>query len=102
MNKNRTILYATLHAALAAVYVGLVALLLRNAEGWFGPAQGSLGVAAFLLTFVFSAAVMGVLIFGRPAAWYLGGAKREAVYLLALTLGFLLLITLAVFLALAA
>jgi len=45
-----------------------------------------------LLVLVFSAALTGILIFGRPAIWYLDGKKSEALFLLFYTLGALLII----------
>lgn len=59
-----------------------------------------LGPVAFLSTFVFLAALMGVLIFGKPILWYLDGRKKEAVQLVFYTLGSLLVILVLVFLAL--
>lgn len=45
-----------------------------------------------LLLFVFSAALTGALIFGRPILWYLDGKKREAILLFFYTLGCVLII----------
>ncbi|MFH1500897.1 MAG: hypothetical protein ABIE22_03030 [archaeon] len=55
---------------------------------------------AMLMLFVFSAAFTGSLVFGRPAIWYLNGKKKDALYLLAYTLGIFFLITILVFLLL--
>lgn len=55
---------------------------------------------AFLLVFVISAAVMGLLIFGKPILLYLDNFKKEAVSLLFYTLSFLILIAAIVFLIL--
>lgn len=101
MPKQKIVLFALLHAIAAAAYVALVAFLMTNAERWFGPAQGLLGITAFLLTFVLSAAVMGIIIFGRPVMWYLNGQKNDAMRLLVFTVIFFFLITFAVFVALA-
>ncbi|MBI5045747.1 MAG: hypothetical protein HZC14_01935 [Candidatus Niyogibacteria bacterium] len=48
---------------------------------------------------VFSAALVGILIFGRPLLWYLDGKKQDAVYLLACTLAIFLAITIIALLA---
>jgi hypothetical protein len=52
---------------------------------------------AMLMLFVFSAALTGFLVLGRPVMWYLDGKKKEAVSLLLYTIGFLFVITLIVF-----
>ena len=49
---------------------------------------------ALLLLFVFSAALTGFLIFGKPAQLYVDGKKKEALSLLFNTLGILSVITL--------
>lgn len=49
---------------------------------------------AMLLLFVFSAAFVGFLVFGKPVMLYLDGRKREAVSMIGYTLGFLLVFVL--------
>ncbi|TRZ64102.1 MAG: hypothetical protein D4Q79_02330 [Spirochaetia bacterium] len=101
MLKKTIIKYAFIHAVGAAAYIALIATLLSYASKIFGPANNSiLGAMAFLLVFVISAAIMGLLILGKPAFWYLDGLKREAISLLFYTLGFLVLIAVVVFLIL--
>lgn len=46
-----------------------------------------------LLLLIFSAALTGSLVFGRPILWYIEGRKKEAIHLLIWTLGTLILIT---------
>jgi len=53
-----------------------------------------------LSLFVFSAALTGTLIFGRPILWYLDGKKSEAISLFAYTLAIFLTITIFAFVAL--
>jgi hypothetical protein len=101
MNSKSVIKYAFIHALVALVYIGLVALLIANGETLFGKMQGALAVSAFLLTLVVSVAVMGVVIFGRPLMWYLDSKKKEGVELALCTIGFLLLIVVMVFVMLA-
>lgn len=48
---------------------------------------------ALLLLFVFSAAITGFLIFGKPAQMYVDGKKKEALSLLTYTLIFFSIIT---------
>ncbi|KPJ85851.1 hypothetical protein AMJ57_01580 [Parcubacteria bacterium SG8_24] len=75
------------------VYTSAVSWLLFNGEAIFGKAESFLMPVALLLLLVFSVAVVGVLIFGRPVWLYLQGAKKESVRLLLLTLAFLFVIT---------
>jgi len=100
MNNKQIIGYGLLNAVGAAVYIWLIALLLSNAGSALGPINGPLGATAFLLVFVISAAVMGIVIFGRPVLWYVSGRKEEAVHLLAATIVFLIIIAAVVFAAL--
>jgi hypothetical protein len=103
MDRNAIIKYAALHAVCAFAYIVLVATFMSNAEALLG--QGGdgdvLNIVVFLHVFVISAAVMGLLIFGRPAMWYLNGGKKEAVMLALATIGFLVLIAAVIGLALA-
>jgi len=52
---------------------------------------------AMLLLFVFSAALTGILVFGKPFMLYLDGKKKDAMSLIAWTLGFLFVIIMIVF-----
>lgn len=101
MNRKTIIKYAFLHALGAAGYVALIATFITSANKFLGQANKLLGTMAFLLTLVISVAAMGLLIFGRPAMWYINGSKKEAIFLSLYTVGFLVLIALIVFLILA-
>lgn len=100
MNTLKIIKNALIDSILAIIYIVLVATLLTHSQQLFGKVSGALSGTAFLLTFVFSAAIMGTVLFGRPLLWYLDGFKKEAVKLVFYTLGFLLLAIIAVFLIL--
>jgi hypothetical protein len=50
-----------------------------------------------LMLLVFSAALMGILVFGQPAMWYVDGKKKEALYLLGYTMTVLLALTVLAF-----
>jgi hypothetical protein len=52
---------------------------------------------AMLLLFVCSAAITSFLVFGKPVMLYIDGQKKEAVSLLAYTLGIMALITIVLF-----
>jgi hypothetical protein len=97
---SKIIRYGLLNSILASAYIALVALLLSNAQKLFGPQNNIISMVAFLLTFVFSAALMGVIVFGRPILWYLDGFKKEAVKLIFYTLFFLFIIMVVIFLTL--
>lgn len=89
-----------INASLTALYIGLVGIFMFHAPQIFTSQNNVLIPIAMLLLFVFSAALTGSLIFGRPILWYLEGKKNEALNLLFYTLGILLGITLIAFLAL--
>jgi|SRR3989338_3104892 len=93
--------HALVNALTAAAYVSLVASFMFNASKFFGHAEPDTVLAPIflLLLFVFSAALMGSLIFGRPALWYLDGKKKEALLLLTYTLGIFFIILVLVLLA---
>ncbi len=86
---------AVVNAVLTAAYIVLIATFLSQAKQIFGPEEPKtvLVPIVMLSLLVFSVAVVGTLIFGRPVLWYLNGQKREAVKLLAHTLGIFLLLT---------
>ena len=87
---------ALLNAALTTLYITAIATFLFYAPTFFGPERSDtvLVPIVMLSLFVFSAAITGALIFGRPALWYIDGKKKEAVSLLAHTLGIFFIITL--------
>lgn len=89
--------YSFIHSVGVVVYVFFVAGIMFNAENIFGPAQAIIGVVAFLLLFVFSALVTGGLILGKPITLYLDGKKKEAVWMLFATAGWILLWLIIVF-----
>lgn len=94
MPNGKILKQGLLSAGLATIYVGLVSAFMAHAEKIFGGKEpGPLGPVVFLLLFVVSAAVMGLLIFGRPIMMYIDGKKREAVELLISTIAFLAAIT---------
>ncbi|MBI1957243.1 MAG: hypothetical protein HY434_01040 [Candidatus Liptonbacteria bacterium] len=91
---------AGINAALTALYIILIASFLFYGPRAFAPEDTVFAPIAMLSLLVFSAALVGFLVLGRPILWYLDGRKREAVALLMYTLGFLLLLPLGAFLVL--
>ena len=85
---------AFLNAAGTAAYVIAVGSFLFYAPRVFGRGVSVLIPIAMLLLFVFSAALTGALMLGRPILWYLDGKKEEALSLLVSTLAIFLGITL--------
>jgi len=92
--KNNLIKTSFVNALGVAVYCSVVAYVMQNGEHLFGKMQNFWGPLSFLMLFVVSAAIVGSLVFGKPAMMYLGGEKKEAVRLLGYTLVWLFLATL--------
>lgn len=86
-----------MNSLLAFGYIVVVATIIKNGQKIFDQMNSVLAATAFLLTFVISAAMMGILIFGRPILWYLENKKQEAIKLALYTIGFLLVILIAIF-----
>lgn len=94
--------YAFLNALGTALYVLLVGLFINALDKTnFEDANTFIAPVAMLMLLVFSVALVGSLIFGRPIVWYIDGKKKEAITLLFATLGiFLMIVILALFLLL--
>lgn len=94
MANNETVQKGIVSAVATAAYVAAVAALMMNGDRLFGTrVNGLLAPVAFLLLFVVSAAVTGMLVLGRPAMMYVDGKKREAISLLGWTVGSLAAVT---------
>jgi hypothetical protein len=87
--RKKLVTFALGCAAGEAIYISLVASLMLNANKIFGNNPGVLGIVTFLMLFVFSAAVSGALILGKPILLYLDGKKKDALELFGFTLGWL-------------
>ena len=86
-------LKALIHALATGVYITLIALFMQNGEKLFGKVDNLLAPIAFLLLFVLSAAVTGLLVLGKPILMYLEGKKKEAVKLFLYTVCWLFVLT---------
>lgn len=75
-----------LHALGVLVYVSAVAWVMTNGDRLFGPVETILGPISFLMLFVLSAAIVGLLVFAKPVMMYLDGAKKEAIAMLVYTI----------------
>jgi hypothetical protein len=79
--------------ATTAYIVAVGSFMYYGGEIKLGRANTFLIPVALLLLFVFSAALTGFLIFGKPAQFYVDGKKKEALSLLFNTLGIFSIIT---------
>ena len=92
MNNLKILKESFLSAVGVVVYVFLVAGIMLYGEKIFGKMQNFLGPVIFLLLFVFSALITGLLVLGRPVWLYLEKERQAAVKLLLSTTGWLLVI----------
>ena len=94
MNDAKLIKRGALSAALAVLYIAVVATLMSNAERLFGEQKPSILAPIVILSLlVVSAATMGMLVFGKPVMLYMDGKKREAIKLVTWTIGSLAALT---------
>lgn len=84
--KNTIIKYALANALWTVLYIILIATFFFSAQSIFGDGKNMLIPVIMLMLFVFSAALTGSLILGRPILWYMEGKKKEALTLLGYTL----------------
>jgi len=97
----KPILKTALFNSLAtAVYVSAIGLFFFYVNKLNLKSSTPLIPIFMLMLFVFSAALTGTLVFGKPILWYLDGKKKEALSLLAYTLGIFFIIALLVFVGL--
>jgi hypothetical protein len=89
---NKTWIQGALSAIVVFVYVTIVAWVVTSSERLFGDAPEFWMPVAMLLLLVLSVAVMGLLIFGRPAYLFHKGQIWEAIKLLFMTLSWLTVI----------
>ncbi len=86
-------LQALVNAVAGSLYILVIAWSMFNVMPLIPKEDTFLAPTTFLLLFVLSAAIEGTLIIGQPIMLYLDGKKSEALKLLALTLGWLFIIT---------
>ncbi len=93
MNKSKLIKYSLINSLAVTVYVAIVGSLMYYGPQRFIPTPTVLVPITFLLLFVLSAAVVGLLIFARPVLLYFTGQKKESISLVLYTIGCLAIIT---------
>ena len=85
----------------ATAYIFLVSQIMMNSEDLFGNLGNNfIGPFAFLLLFVLSAAVVGGLLFGPTVYLFFEGKKKDSIKSAVYSIGWLMLITVVVFLGL--
>ena len=96
--KNKIVKNGVLNALGTAVYIILVSTFLFYIPKIFDSEKPDTLFApvAMISLLVFSVALVGSLLFGRPILWYWDGQKKEAVSLIIWTLIAFFLITLIV------
>ncbi len=92
MNNKDIIKWSLINSLGVVVYVALVSTVMQNGEKTFGEMKNYVGPMAFLLLFVFSALVTGLLILGRPVYLFLDSVSKEAVKMLIYTVGWMFVI----------
>src|SRR3989339_670691 len=90
---NKIVKIALLNSLATVVYVELIVLFMSFMQTRFSSSPETFFIPiAMLLLFVFSAALTGSLVFGKPLMLYLDGKKKDALKLISWTLTFLFLI----------
>ncbi len=97
MTKLKLVWQSAISAVGVLAYVMLIAWIMSNGEKLFGKMDNFIGPVVFLLLFVFSATVTGLLVLGRPVYLLLSGQKNNAVKLFFYTLLWMLIFVLTVF-----
>lgn len=92
MKKSKLILTSFLCSAGVLGYIILVAAFLNNAGRWFGETDNFWSPVIFLMLFVFSALITGLLVLGYPIWLYLENKKKDAALFLGYNAGWLLAI----------
>lgn len=98
MQIKNPVLHSLGHAVLVGLYVLGVATLMTNLEKNLPDGKSVLVPVGMLMLFVLSAAITGALVLGRPIFMYMDGQKKEALKFFGLTLGWMFVIILTVFL----
>ncbi len=92
MKNQKILLWSMIDAVGVFAYVMLVVWVITNGDKIFGQMQNFWGPVSFLLLFIFSALVCGILVFGRPIYLWFDNAKKEAIKMLLFTVGNLFVI----------
>ena len=74
-------------------YTAFVAAIMTSGSAIFGNTPSIFGAVAFLMLFVLSAAIVGLLVFGKPVMLYMAGERKEAIAFLTATICWLAMAT---------
>jgi len=92
MKTSKILAYSFLCSTGVILYTMLVAYILLNIPKLLGNSPNIGGVAVFLLLFVVSALITGLLVLGGPLHLYFAKKLKQAVYFLAFNISWLILI----------
>lgn len=90
MKISRYIWQSLLHAAGVAAYVSAIAWFVTHSQSFVNKPVGVFGPILFLLLFVVSALITGLLVLARPVLLYMNHRHKEAGVMLFATLGWLI------------
>lgn len=93
MNNSKLAIQSFLFSIGVVLYISLVAAIMNHGKTLFGKMDNFWGPIAFLMLFCVSAAITGLLVFGRPIYLFLNGHKTECVKQALYTVSFLFLET---------
>lgn len=94
LTKTRLLTSGLINALAVLLYTLAIAWLLDNLGQIFSPyGPQFVQITAFLMIIILSVIVIGLLIFGWPAVLYVQGSRKESLYLITVTAGFLFLLT---------
>src|SRR3989344_256454 len=97
MSRNQIIMRGFVDALGVLAYVVLFAWSVNNLEAWLGDMPETWLTPVFmLLVFIVSACVTGSLVLLQPILLYVEGQRKEAVHLFVYTIGFLVVLALAI------
>lgn len=97
-SKQKDILEGLLSALGVLIYTSLVVWVMTTVDQMNQP-PAFWGPLAFLMLFVLSAIIVGLLVLGRPVYLYINQSKDQATKLLFYTVGWLLLLTIVILLS---
>ncbi|HRY82245.1 MAG TPA: hypothetical protein P5232_00855 [Candidatus Moranbacteria bacterium] len=83
------------------IYLLFLSLLMSNDKFFANEHNSMISFIVVLLLFVFSAAVSGAFVLGKPAMLFLEGKKKEAMELFSYILGWMLIFLVVLFLTFA-
>ena len=94
MKNSKLVIDGLVDAVGVAVYIVIIATIMRNIPKMFGTVPEFFGPVVILLLFVLSAAITGGLVLGRPVLLYFDGKRSDAIKLFFSTVFWLFVIML--------